>query len=757
MTRFAGALVLVATAARVARADSGELRGVVIDKDSRQPVVGAIIMVGPELAASDEEGSFTVAVAPGVYTVRVAADWIVTAERTVTIRSGVATSLTVEVALNPAASGETIEVIDVAPTAPGESRVDAKLARSLPGGGDAARVVQSLPAVARPAAGTTDIVVWGAAPNETRVFVDGVPVRSLYHVGGYRSSVGNELIGDVRLTPAAFGADRGGAIGGVIDVSMIDPARTPRLAIQADLLDGSVQGRTKVGRATVAAALRQSWLDRAIALVGDPDRLAPNAPLPRWSDAQVVVRVPTSGSTVVSGWAMGSADVLDRTLSSSDPGTRTAETVDRTSVRAQLTLRRERRSGYDSATIWLGRDRGSDGLQVGPIQARVSSRENLAGARAAQQTRFGKGRIVTVGLDVDGARSRFERRGSLSIPAREGDVRIFGQPPGDDIAADRWTASTIDTAGHGVVDLARGRVSGSVGLRVDTWLLEVSRQTPRIGATPGIGWQSIDMSADPRAAVQVRLTEALIIRADAGRYHQARAASDTSAVFGTPTLELESAWHLIVGTQWRRRQIAVEAAAYARRLDDLVARDLAVTPPLAHSLTQSGVGHVEGVQVTARVSDWRGLSGWLSYNVSRSRRQDAANEAWRYFDHDQTHGLIAVVGWQRGPYTLGARLRVATGEPRTAVLGSFYDSRSGRFEPVRGPHNGSRLPAFFAADLRGERRLRLGSNRAAVYVEVQNLTNRANAEENIYSADFKQHGYLTGLPILGILGLRIER
>lgn len=751
-------MLLLVAASGAARADDGELHGTIVDHATAQPIGGVTIVVGGEIAASDDAGTFSVVLAPGPYTVLVSADWIVTAKRAVTIRGGTPTEITIEVDLKVAPSGEVIEVTGVAPTGPGETRVDAKLARSVPGsGGDAAKIVQSLPAVARPAAGSTDIVVWGAAPSETRVFVDGVPVPALYHIGGYRSAVGNELIGDIRLTPAAFGVDRGRAIGGVIDIGLGDPAAAPHWSVQADVLDGSAQGRTAIGRATIALAVRQSWLDRMVGLVEDPRQLAPNAPLPSWSDAQLVLRAPLGSDLVVTAWAIGSLDTLARTLVSDDPATQTEDRIDQRALRAQVTLRRDRPDGFESGTLWFGRDRSSDDLQVGLVPASQSSRSWLGGARAVQQDRIADGRTLTLGLDLDSELGDLQRFGSLSIPAREGDLHIFGQPPGDDIAADRWSASTIDAAGHAAFDLASGHVSGTVGLRVDTWLLSASRLTPRLGTTPGIGSQQIDATADPRGTLQVRASDSLVLRADAGRYHQARAASDTSAVFGTPMLGLESAWHVIVGTQWRRRRFAVEAAGYARWLDELVARDLAVTPPLARGLTQNGIGRVTGVQVTARVLGWRGLSGWLSYNLSRSERKDAADQGWRLFDHDQTHGLIAVAGWEHGDWTLGTRLRFATGEPRTAVLGAFFDGRTGRFEPVRGPHNGDRLPAFFAADLRGERRFGLGARRGAVYLEIQNITNRENAEEIIYSADLSQHGYLTGLPLLAIAGVRLER
>lgn len=228
-------------------------------------------------------------------------------------------------------------------------------------------------------------------------------------------------------------------------------------------------------------------------------------------------------------------------------------------------------------------------------------------------------------------------------------------------------------------------------------------------------------------------------------------------MFGTPDLGLEDAWHLTVGAQWRRGPLALEGALYGRALAALVARDLAVTPPLAAALTQGGTGEVIGLQATARLVGWRDLAGWLTYSLSRSTRRDAADAPTRLFDHDQTHGLVAVLGWTRGAWTVGGRVRIASGEPRTAVIGAFFDGRAGRFEPLRGAHNGVRLPTFVAADLRAERRFVVDGVHGAGYLEVQNLTGRANAEELIYSADFGHQGYLTSLPLLAIAGVRFER
>lgn len=744
----------------VARADGPTLHGVLVDHATHQPVGGAVIQIGTELVASNDDGTFDVALPAGTYTMTITAQFLETKSQRVVVTGD--THLTVEVDAAAAPTGEQIEITDIAPTAVGETKISAKLAREVPGGGDAAKIVQSLPAVARPPAGSSDIVIWGAAPNESRVFVDGVPVMALYHVGGYRSAVGNDLIGDIHLTPAAFGPDRGRAIGGVIDLGLADPDSVPAWRAQADVLDASLAGKAKIGGVTIAAAARQSWLGPAIDLVADRKKLAPNAPIPSWSDGQLLIRAPLADRLVLTGWVLGSLDSLDRTLASDDPATQVDEQTDQRTVRAQLTLRRDRDTGFDSATIWFGHDHTKYDLQVGLIPADQRTLAWVGGARGVQQHRLADAAsfsaLITYGLDLDAETADLQRAGSLTIPVREGDLFIFGQPPGDDVNADRWQATTIDAATHAALDLRLGRFTATLGDRLDAWALTASRLTPRVGALPDLGSQQVIFTDDPRGSLQYRVTDELTARLDAGRYHQARQASDTSAVFGTPNLGVEAAWHATLGGQWRRAPFALEAAVYARWLDDLVARDLAVTPPLAENLTQDGTGRVVGAQVTARLVDWRGLTGWLAYTLSRSTRKDAPEQAERLFDHDQTHGLVAVAGWDRGPWTLGGRVRLATGEPRTSVLGSFFDSRSGRFQPIRGAHNGVRLPTFFAADVRGERRFTISKAvHGAVYLEIQNLTDRANAEEIIYNADFTQKGYLTSLPLLAIGGVRLER
>ncbi len=104
----------------------------------------------------------------------------------------------------------------------------------------------------------------------------------------------------------------------------------------------------------------------------------------------------------------------------------------------------------------------------------------------------------------------------------------------------------------------------------------------------------------------------------------------------------------------------------------------------------------------------------------------------------------------------GRALPRGLGAPRTPVVGSFYDTTEGRAEPVFGAQNSTRLPAFYELDLRAEKALAIGPVTLRLSLDVLNVTYRKNVEEVGYSFDFSQRRYITGLPILAVLGARLE-
>jgi hypothetical protein len=113
--------------------------------------------------------------------------------------------------------------------------------------------------------------------------------------------------------------------------------------------------------------------------------------------------------------------------------------------------------------------------------------------------------------------------------------------------------------------------------------------------------------------------------------------------------------------------------------------------------------------------------------------------------------LLATTALGRS-WRLGGRFRYATGNPYTPIAGVAMDA-DGDFIPIDGPLLSARLPDFFQLDLRLDRAWRRSWGVLNLYVDVQNVTNRRNAEGVTYSEDFSVRSFTRGLPIFPSIGV----
>ena len=307
-------------------------------------------------------------------------------------------------------------------------------------------------------------------------------------------------------------------------------------------------------------------------------------------------------------------------------------------------------------------------------------------------------------------------------------------------------------------DVHLGAFTLSPGVRYDAYLVEGSRKSPRVGATPPLGFSRLESAIAPRVAGRWQIAPRVAFTAAYGNYHQPPEPEDLSAVFGTPDLGLARATHVSAGESLRITDtLSADVVAFHKSMRDLVVRSRLPTPLLARALTQNGEGRSYGVQAILRQEMWKGFFGWVSYAISRSERRFEGDPDWRAFDFDQPHVLSVVASQEIGRWAFGARFRYASGNPRTPVVGSAYDALRDRYDPLFGPQNAIRIPDFWQLDLRGERVFPLGrAARLSLYLDVQNVTNRKNAEEIVYSPSFRRRDTISGLPLLAVAGARLE-
>src|SRR5690606_29674037 len=126
------------------------------------------------------------------------------------------------------------------------------------------RVVENLPGVARSAVGSGQLVVWGAGPEDTRTYVDGVPIPRLYHEGGLRSTVHSGVVTSVELVPGGYGAAYGRGLGGIVRIDTHTPDRRGvHGSLAADVFDASAMLGAGIGaRSSAAATARVSLIDQ---------------------------------------------------------------------------------------------------------------------------------------------------------------------------------------------------------------------------------------------------------------------------------------------------------------------------------------------------------------------------------------------------------------------------------------------------------------------------------------------------------------
>jgi TonB family protein len=748
------------------------LKGVVRDRQSGKPVQGVKVDIdGIGVLETDAEGRFEKQdIVPGKRSLKLEGQGITPTQLEENLEAGKTTEVRYEVSLPaPAAAkggGGGEDDLEIVVTAPPVRRqvvsteVSAEQARRLPGTqGDVLRVVENLPGVARPAAGSGRLVVWGASPEDTRVYVDGVPIPRLYHDGGLRSVLQSEIVHSVDFTPGGYGAEYSRGLGGLVSVAL-KPLDDKGIhgAVVLDFYDVSASVRAALGeRVNLAVGLRRSHLDSVLSVVDS--KVGENFPIPHYYDGFARLKVELAPRRTIEANGIFSTDSVSRGKDSLDPLLVARETRGVNFFRGWLRYREELDGGSVlTVTPYAGADHSSLALNIGGTLAQVTNDTVLGGVRAAWRGRPERWFTLAVGIDADVRRASLARTGAIGLPPREGDIIVFGQPPPDTLSADKWDALIIGVAPWIEADfaLAKDKLHIIPGFRVDPYARQVSRKTPAVGETPAIGLFANDFRAEPRLTLRFSPVPQVNLKAAAGLYHQQPAPEDLSPVFGNPALPVAEVAQYLFGAAFAAtRTLSIETTAFFTMADQLPVRSPLPSPLLAQALVATGQGRAYGAQLLIRQELWHNIFGWISYTVSNAERRSDPTASWRPFDFNQTHLFTAVASYQlpKG-FEVGARVRVASGYPRTAVVGASYDAQHDLYQPIFGPQNQLLIPFFFQLDARVAKRFKFRWSELELYLDVQNITNRSNVEELVYNHDYSLRGYITSLPVLAILGAR---
>jgi hypothetical protein len=251
-------------------AQTGEIRGVVTDRLTNEPIMFATVaLAGTTIGTTtDLDGKYVLGeLSPGLYTVEISYIGYETQSLfEVQVSSGRPSIL--DVAMTTQSTRLEEVVVKASPFKKTEdSPVSlrtigvAEIQRNPGGNRDISRVVQVLPGVTRVASFRNDLIIRGGAPNENRFYLDDVEVPVINHFatqgasGGPVGLLNVNLIREVDFYSGAFPANRGNTLSSVFNFR------------QADGRDDRIGGTAMIGATDIGATLEGPLSDKTTFLL----------------------------------------------------------------------------------------------------------------------------------------------------------------------------------------------------------------------------------------------------------------------------------------------------------------------------------------------------------------------------------------------------------------------------------------------------------------------------------------------------------
>lgn len=711
-------------------------QGRVVWKGRRDPVEGAGVFLR-ELrtgAYTNEKGQFRLRVPAGSYTVVVKALGYLTLQQTLRLHQSWEGTLYLESdPKNPFQS--TVRVKREKET-PGQVSVSREEIRKLPGGlgNDSFRALQNLPGVARANGLSGALHVRGAAPADTGFYLDGHRIPLLYHFGAGPAVLNDRFIDQIDFYPGAAPAPFGRLTGGLISVSSrTSTAQQIHGEVFLDIVHAGLFLEIPLGKQwSITLAARRSYADALIPLI-TKDALIAN-----YWDYQFKI-VWQNREHLLSLFVFGSSDTVKYeggegvVFLGDDPLSLDIHFLrwillyrfQKGIVRFQISVA----GGFDQTATETPQQSGS--LWTWPVEIRSELRLQL-------HSRF----RLSVGLDGGWRRDNY----SFKFPVSE----FLGFPkPSSRLVTltgqgekDQWYPGAYLTAAW----QPHKQVSLILGARGEWYAFQ----------------ERVVWTIDPRVSLQWKIHKMWTILAAGGLYHQPPDLQQWSQEAGNPDLRLQAAVQSALGAEFQPiPELSIRAQFFYNHMFERVVgsgRAVEINGKLQReNYNNEGLGRAYGLEVLLRMRNWKGLSAWMSYTLSRAERGDINNGINSLYSYDQTHILNLILQYEIGwGWSVGLRFRLVSGRPFTPVVGARYDADTDRYTPIQGERDSERRPVFHQLDLRVDKLWTFNRWKLGLYLDIINVYNAQITENYRYQFDYAQRFPIPGIPIIPAFGIRGE-
>lgn len=635
--------------------------------------------------------------------------------------------------------------------------------------GDVVAAARSQPGVGRASPGKSELSLGGAVPQQSRLYIDDIPVPRLFHWGLARSILPASQVQNMRVQMVAFEANYGRAIGGSVWIGLQKPQLQKfGMRLDASWLEAAAAINLPLGKDhAISGAIRHSLQRQTLnsVLPAESSKLYPLADNFDYQ-VQSLHRINARRSFRVSAFGASSRQKLQRP--SQDLARAFAERRRDYFHRFALHYKDQNDTQNTSAMLWAGFERAASNLAWGQDSAladtagRVS--QKIRGGFRLEHQLWLLDRVSLVsGIDGEWDLNELEQFGAPTLPPREGDIYIWGQPPGNRRAEDKWSLRRVHFAPFSTLQLFLGpKVQLSPGLRFEWYATAGKRKLPQRPTEPAVGFLEVQHALEPRLLLRWERSDYDHWQISAGLHHQSASVDDLSPRFGNPILSDQRAWQARAEVKLQPHpRIQAALSVFWNDQRDLVTRAVEPNPRVAQNLRNQGRGKNYGIQSQIRWAPISRLSLEGHYTLLYAKKKDHPNFKFRPSDLEQRHQaqLMIATRWAR-KFKASARAQLSSGFPRTPVVAATGAAGRVSFDPIYGFHNSTRLPLYFSTALQLSYATTWGPPQRAyglkIWLDIQNLSNHRNVEEFYYSHDYRQRGELPGFPIFPTLGVSFE-
>lgn len=636
-------------------------------------------------------------------------------------------------------------------TQPSEIQLNIEELKGVAGGqGDPINAINTLPGVVSASGGqgrAGGFYVRGSNANENLIWIDGLPVAYIFHLGGLYSILNPDIIESFDTYLGGFGVEYGDRLGGVVSVNTRAPYSDQlRQSYQLGFYDSSARIEGPISENSSGFfAIRRSYIDLLLPTTGKLGSSENEyTQFPEFWDMQARYRYELeNGFFDVSLFTAEDKlrfDIKDAEQLTKDPAI-AGELGSEKSFQT-LGARWHTNVTRDLAQkIRFGAYRSENQFVIGTQQANDPNPGENYGIQSNSLNYF---MLPQWDWQVSGTQSwkmgldayqlNYDVNGYTPQPCREGQ-------PDCTLTTQTKAQVNVTESGHSLapyVELDQAitdRLYARLGLRNS----EIS-----IGASQLSG-------ISPRLTLEYDLTDRVILNATWGRYLQAPQGAEIIEGIGNPSLVMTEAEHRIIGAKVELSSAwSAQIEAFHKPMKKLV-----VSRSAPENYANEGSGYSQGFDMLFK-RQWRnGAYGWIGYSYLETERVDDKITSKRLFDGDQPHTLNVV--WNQpftgswSNWTWGATLKAQSGLPYTEVVGREGAAIPGSsqtdtacqtdgsqtncyWKAQYGSINGDRLPFYLRLDLGMEREWRYSDWNLIARFEILNAN--ALLRPNVVGYDY---------------------